>query len=194
VTVAAHTGRLTPRQARFVAEYLIDLKAGPAAIRAGYSAKTAETCGPRLLRNAQVTRAVEEGMAKRRSRMELSADRVLLELMRVAMSDLSQAYDKDGRLLPVQDMPEDCRRAIAGIKVFEEFDGYGEDRVKVGEVREVKFWDKPRSLELLGKHLGTFTERVELSVRRADDDVSDEEWTTLAQLRHDIRGAKPDAP
>ncbi len=152
---------LTPKQRAFVAEYLVDLNATQAAVRAGYSPQTAESPASRLLRNVRVAQAVQGGMAKRQARVELTADRVLQELMRVAFSDLSKAYDASGNLLPVHEMPEDCRRAIAGIKVFEEFEGYGEARVKVGEVREVKFWSKTDALRDLGKHLKLFVERLE---------------------------------
>ena len=153
--------KLTPKQQRFADEYLTDLNGKQAAIRAGYAPRSAEVAASKLLRVPKVAAAVQAGMAKRQARMELSADRVLLELLRVAMSDLSQAYDKNGNLLPVQDMPEDVRRSIAGIKVFEEFEGYGEARVKVGEVREVKFWSKTDALRDLGKHLKLFVERME---------------------------------
>ncbi len=153
--------KLPPNQARFVAEYLLDLNGTQAAIRAGYSPKTARQQGARLLTKAAVASAIQDGVAKRQVRLELSADRVLQELMRIAMVDLGGAYDDKGHLLPVKEMPEDVRRAIAGIKVFEEFDGYGEDRVKVGEVREVKFWPKVDALRDLGKHLKLFVERME---------------------------------
>lgn len=153
--------KLSARQQLFVAEYLKDLNACQAAIRAGYSARTAETAGPRLLRNVQVQSAVAEAQRRRLDRVEVKADEVLRELLRIATADLSEAYDEAGNLKPIHEIPKDVRRAIAGIKVFEEFDGFGKDRVKVGEVREVKFWDKPRSLELLGKHLKLFTDVVE---------------------------------
>jgi phage terminase small subunit len=152
---------LNPKQARFVAEYLKDCNAAQAYIRAGYSPKTAETCGPRLLRTAQVAAEVAAAQQRRIDRVEVKADDVLRELLRIATVDLGEAYDEHGNLRPIQDIPKDVRRAIAGIKVFDEFDGAGRDRVKIGEVREVKFWDKPRALELLGKHLKLFTDVVE---------------------------------
>lgn len=75
---------LTARQSRFVSEYLKDLKAGAAAIRAGYSAKTAETCGPRLLRNVQIREAVDRGRERLGERAELTAAKVLEDLQRIA--------------------------------------------------------------------------------------------------------------
>jgi phage terminase small subunit len=152
---------LSPRQQFFIAEYLKDLNATQAAIRAGYSPRTAESQASRLLRHVKVASAVAEAQRRRLERVEVKSDDILRELLRIATVDLAEAYDEAGNLKPIQEIPKDVRRAIAGIKVFEEFDGFGKDRVKVGEVREVKFWDKPRSLELLGKHLKLFTDVVE---------------------------------
>jgi phage terminase small subunit len=104
-------------------------------------------------------------MAERAAKIELRAEAVLLELKRVAMVDLGELYEQLGHLLPVKDMPPDARRALAGIKVFDEFEGSGADRTKVGEVREVKLLDNLRALELLGKHLGLFADRLEVAAR-----------------------------
>ena len=79
--------KLSPRREAFAAEYLKDLNATRAAIRAGYSAKTASSIGARLLADAGVARAVEAGMAARARRTEIDADRVVLELARIAFAD-----------------------------------------------------------------------------------------------------------
>ena len=79
--------KLYPRREAFAAEYLKDLNATRAAIRAGYSAKTASSIGARLLADAGVARAVEAGMAARARRTEIDADRVVLELARIAFAD-----------------------------------------------------------------------------------------------------------
>lgn len=165
---------MTPRQSKFIAEYLLDLNATAAARRAGYSAKDADVQGPRLLGNVGVKAEIDAALKRRAERVEVKADDILRELLRLAMVDLGGAYDKDGRLLPVHEMPVDVRRAIAGIKVFEEFEGTGQARVKVGEVREVKFWDKTKGLELLGKHLKLFTEKIEHSVDKSLADLINE--------------------
>src|SRR5690242_21817769 len=78
---------LNDRQARFVAEYLVDLNATQGAIRAGYSARTAYSAGERLLRNVEVAAALAEAQAARSRRTEVTADRVVLELARVAFGD-----------------------------------------------------------------------------------------------------------
>jgi len=156
-------GSLPPRQRRFVQEYLVDLNATQAAIRAGYSAKTADVAGPRLLGNVRIAQAVAEGQAKVGARLEITAERVLKELARLAFLDIGTAFESDGRMKALADIPEDTRRAIAGLEIEEMFDGRGEERVLAGQLRKVKLADKTRTLELLGRHLGMFRDKVELS-------------------------------
>lgn len=168
---------LTPKRERFVREYLVDLNATQAAIRAGYSPKTAEQQGPRLLGNVEVGRAVEEALKRRAERLEVSADNVLRELLRVATCDVGQAFDAEGRMLPLKDMPEDVRRAISSVEVDEIGLPGGDSeggKTLLGYTKRVRFWDKPKSLELLGKHLKLFTERHE----HAFADMTDEQLET----------------
>lgn len=172
---------LTPKQKRFVEEYLVDLNATQAAIRAKYSEKTAEKIGSENLKKPEVAAAIQAEMDKRSKRTNITADNVLKELMRIATADLSGAYDEQGRLKPIHEIPEDTRRAMSGVKVFEEFEGFGADRVKIGEVREVKFWDKPKSLEILARHLKLLTDKVEVS---GSVTISDR----LAKARKRVRG------
>lgn len=152
---------LTPKQERFVQEYVVDLNATQAAIRAGYSEDTAYSQGQRLLKNVEVQSFVEKARNEQAKRTGVTADTILFELLRIARSDLGQAFDDNGNLLPIKEIPEDVRRAISGVETFEEFDGHGVERVKIGETRKLKFWDKTRALELLGKHLGLYVEKVD---------------------------------
>lgn len=152
---------LTPKQERFAQEYVVDLNATQAAIRAGYSEDTAKQQGSRLLTNVDVQTHVEHIRAAQIKRTGIDADTVLFELLRIARSDLGGAFDDNGNLLPIREIPEDVRRAMAGVETFEEFDGQGAQRVKVGETRKVKFWDKTRALELLAKHLGLLVDKVD---------------------------------
>lgn len=153
--------QITPRQARFVQEYLLDLNGTQAAIRAGYSAKSADRIAIELLRNPEVAREISERQARREERTQIKADTVLAELLRLARVDLAQAFNENGDLKPIHEIPEDVRRAIAGVEIEALFEGRGRDREQVGFVKKVRFWDKNRSLELLGKHLALFIDRSE---------------------------------
>jgi phage terminase small subunit len=157
--------KLTARQGRFVGEYLRDLNATKAAIRAGYSTAHPGDIGAQLLSKPHVLAAVEAAKERRALRVDVSADDILRELLTFARTDIGAAFDSEGRLKPVHEMPEDVRRAISGIEV-EELWGFemGQDgKVPIGQVKKVKFWDKVKGLELLGKHLKMWVDKVELS-------------------------------
>lgn len=163
------TRPLTPKQELFCREYLVDFNATQAAIRAGYSHKTAQPQSSRLLSNAIVSVKLSELTEKRMAEADVSVTRVLLEFRRIAMVDVGEAYDDLGNFKPLKDIPEDVRRCIAGIESEELWEGRGEDRKQVGVLKKVKFWDKKGSLDSLGKYLKMFVEKVELS---ADDSLS----------------------
>ncbi|MBZ4400409.1 terminase small subunit [Myxococcus sp. AS-1-15] len=158
---------LTPKQRAFVREFLKDSNSTQAAIRAGYSKASAESQGSRLLRNAKVLAAVEAGQAAIEEAVQdevvVEVAEVLRELKRLAFSDIGQGVGEGGAVLPLKDMPEDFRRAISSIEVEALFAGKGEERVQVGTVTKVKLWPKDKSLELLGKYLKLFTDKLELT-------------------------------
>lgn len=141
---------LPPRREAFVREYLVDLNAAQAAIRAGYSRKTAEKIGWELLQQPEVRAAIDAAKAARASRVELKADDVLRELLAIARADLSEAFDEAGAVKKLRDIPAEVRRALAAYEP-------GEWGVRL------KFWDKTRALELLAKHLKLLTDKVEHS-------------------------------
>lgn len=151
------SAELTEKQRAFVREYLVDLNGKQAAIRAGYAAASAEVQASRLLRNAQVKAAVDEALAARAERVEVKADDVLRELLRLARVDIGEAFDEHHNLRPLKEMSAEVRRAIAGIEIT----ALGGE--KVGSITKVKFWPKVQALELLGKHLKLFTEKHEHS-------------------------------
>ncbi len=168
--------KLTAKQQRFCDEYLIDLNATQAAIRAGYSPKTAEQLAYQLLQKTSVQNHISELQKKREKRTEITQDSVLHELALIAFakaSDYARVVEKDamvevdGNMVPVLDvdgnqvkyrtvepiltdeLTEDQKKAIAVIKKGR--DGF-----------EIKPYSKIQALELLGKHLGMFTEKVEV--------------------------------
>ena len=162
---------LTLKQSRFCEEWLIDGNGTRAYRAAGYSAKSdlvAAVEAHKLLKHPKIAPVIAASRQKRSERTEITQDMVLKELWRIAGLDLSKAYDEAGNLLPLHEMPEDVRRAIAGLETLEEMQGVGENRRKVGDTRKLKIWDKVRALELLGKHLGIFTDRVKIGPLQED--------------------------
>jgi phage terminase small subunit len=140
------------RQQRFCEEYLIDLNATQAAIRAGYSSASAGELGCALLKNVKVRARIDAELAERSRRTGVTADRVVRELARVAFADITDVVDVDrATLRPNAD--RDDTAVIASVKVKE-----GDDFTE----REIKMCDKLRALELLGKHMGMFTDKVAL--------------------------------
>ena len=148
---------MTKKQKKFVEEYLIDLNATQAAIRAGYdvgSAQRASEIGAQLLQNTQVSSAISKAMAERSKRTGVNADRVVTELAKIAFVNASDVIDADTATLKPDAAPEDTA-AIQSVKVKT----FGED----GLEREIKMADKLKALELLGKHLGMFEDKLKLS-------------------------------
>jgi phage terminase small subunit len=177
---------LTARQERFVTEYLIDLKAGPAAIRAGYAPRTAETCGPRLLRFAQVAEAIADGKAKRAAETGITAKRVLDELEMLGFSDhTNYLVDTEGVVTLAPGAPAGAHRAIASVK--RRISSIGDEDgsvISTAEV-EIKLWDKPTMLKLAGRHVGLFPDRVEL-VGNGGGPIQAEATKTSAELRREL--------
>lgn len=149
---------LAGRRARFVIEYLIDLNAAQAAIRAGYSARGATVAGTRLLADVSVQAAIAKAMETRLVRTEITQDRVLNELALLAFSDISNyAIDDNGNLTPAQGKPQSVMRVVSSMKrkVRFVFERDGAPPTKEVEV-EFKLWDKPGPLKLAGRHVGLF--------------------------------------
>lgn len=170
-------------QAKFVAEYLVDLNATQAAIRAGYSAKTAEQQGPRLLGNVGVMAAIRKAQAKRSERTNITADLVLEELAKIATAKLSDVVDWGMKQVAVgynakgkRLKPEDIGDAERIEYIDEPFvtpinrDDLPEHiRAAVAEVSlgkdgfKIKMHDKNAALVSIGRHLGMFKDKVEHS-------------------------------
>ncbi len=166
---------LTAKQQRFVAEYLKDLNGTQAAIRAGYSPKTANEQAARLLANVSVRSSVDEAIAQRSARTEIDADWVLKRLAQDATADLADLYDEHGGLRPVKDWPMVWRTGlVAGVETVQERLGVdAEGNPAFATVRKVKLLDRTKLVELIGKHVGVgaFKERVEHSGSIATPEV-----------------------
>ena len=149
---------LTPKQHRFVQEYLVDLNATQAAIRSGYSENTASEQGYELLRKPQIEDAIMAAQAKRSERTGITQDMVIQELARVAFFDIGVIFNENGSVRPIGGIDENARRAIAGIDVRAELNSNGE---QVANLHKIKIADKLRALELLRRHLKLFTDKLE---------------------------------
>ena len=145
--------KLTAKQERFVAEYLIDLNATQAAIRSGYSVKTAEWIGPQLLTKSHVEAAVAAAQQKRGVETNITAARVLQEIARLAFFDPRRLLTNEGEPIPIQELDDDTAAAIAGLETATEKERGGEG---VTFIRKYKIADKNSALEKLSKHLGLY--------------------------------------
>ena len=147
---------MTEKQKIFADEYLIDLNATRAYRKAYPSVKRDETAaqaGSRMLRNVKVAAYIQERMQERQKRTEITQDRVLQELAAIAFAkatDYAEVTDECVKIKDTKDLDEQQIRAIAGIK---------EGKFGI----EVKLNDKEKALELLGRHLGMFKDKVEVS-------------------------------
>ena len=153
--------RTRTKQAQFVREYLIDLNATQAAIRAGYSAKTAASIGQENLTKPEIDAAIAIAMERRAERTEITADRVLRELAKIGFSNMPDYVTVGGNGDPFVDLRALDREQAAAIQevTVEDFkDGRGAD---ARDVRRIKFKlaDKRAALVDIGKHLGMFIER-----------------------------------
>jgi len=147
---------LTKKQKRFVEEYLVDLNATQAAIRAGYSTQTAYSIGDENLKKPEIKNAIEKALAERSRRTGVNADRVILELAKIAFVNPTDVINMDEATVRGEANREDTA-AISSVKVkrIPTEDG---DIVE----REVRTYDKIKALELLGKHLGMFTDKFKV--------------------------------
>lgn len=149
---------LSAKQARFVEEYLLDLNATQAAIRAGYSERTARQAGAENLSKPVIVAAIAAAQEARSKRTEITQDRVLAELAKIGFSDLRKTMTKGGSLMDPQAWDDETAGAIAAIEVVTRPSGdVDEDgNREVEHVHKIKAWDKLSALEKLGKHLGMF--------------------------------------
>jgi phage terminase small subunit len=152
---------LTERQARFVDEYLVDLNGTQAAIRTGYSPRTANEQASRLLANANVQALLQERSKEREARTQINADYVLQRLVQIDQLDVADILDGTGNFLPVLQWPKVWRQTLSGMDVQEMLTNDVES-----VIRKIKWPDKLRNLELLGKHvtINAFRDQVQVEV------------------------------
>lgn len=155
---------LTARRAQFVQEYIIDLNGQQAAIRAGYAAASAGVEAVRLLNDARVAAAIDKLKAQRATRVGVTQASVLHEMSLLANSSIDHYFiDDNGNIMLTEGAPEGAMGAIKSKKHRKITKIDKDDRVTVTHEVEIQLWDKPGSLKLMGRHIGLFPDKVELS-------------------------------
>lgn len=182
---------LTDKQEMFCREYLIDLNATQAAIRAGYSKKTANVQGAQNLAKLNIQNRIADLKAKRNEKLNIDASYVLRRLVEIDEMDVLDILKDDMSLKPVSGWPSSWRRYLSGFDLAEMFEGQGDEREMVGILKKIKWPDKVRNLELLGKHVSVmaFKEQVEHSggINTMTDDELNEKLARLINGQSDTR-------
>lgn len=175
------TDGLTDKQRRFVEEFLIDLNGTQAAIRAGYSEKTARQIAAENLTKPDILSALNERRRELSEQVEITQERILQEYARIGFSDIRKTLTPGGNLLNPNDWDDDTAAAIAGVEVVTRQVHAGDgDGPKIEYTHKIKTWDKPKALDAMAKHLGMFDGKK---------GVEDPEESNLAQ---DVRSVARD--
>lgn len=146
---------LKGKQQVFVDEYLKDLNASKAALRAGYSPKTAAKTGFENLQKPEISAAIQAAMRARGERTKITADRVLEEIARLSFFDPRKLFNADGSPKPISELDDSTAAAITGLEAV----NIGNSDVGVGQVLKYKIADKNAAIEKLCKHLGLYNEQ-----------------------------------
>lgn len=154
--------KLTPKQAKFIDEYLIDLNATQAAIRAGYSKRTAKQIGLENLSKPYLQEKIQERRTELKEKAEIDQEWVLERYRRLAEVDPSDFLKDDGTLKAIKDIPKDVRYAIQGLDISE------------SDVKKLKLSDKRATLDSIAKLLGLVIDKTER--RFTDKDGEDLKW------------------
>lgn len=177
--------KITPKIARFVEEYLKDLNGAGAAVRAGYSERSAKQRANELLVRDDVQAAIAQAMAARIERVQIDADYVLNRLVEIDQMDVLDIMADDMSLRPVSEWPRVWRQYLRGFDLAEMFEGRGEVRDMIGILKKIKWPDKIKNLELLGRHLGMFKDKVEVTGKNGGPiqqvTMDNEQFASIAQ-------------
>lgn len=181
--------KLTEKQKMFVVEYLVDLNATQAAIRAGYSEKTAYRTGADNLKKPQIQAELEKAMKAREKRTEITQDRVLKELAKIGFADIKDflSYRTEKTIVDIDADGTEIigYKQIVDAKPSEEVDGAVVNEISIARDGTFKFklQDKMKALEMMGKHLGMFIEKREINgninVNNPLEDLTTEEIRQL---------------
>lgn len=153
MSVIAHR-KLTQKQQRFLTEYLKDMDAVQAALRAGYSQTNAEVMARQNLKNPEIQCAIRAALSGQSQ--IVTKDNVLREFARIAFVDPRKLFRSDGSPKPIEELDADTAAALAGLEVREEFEGTGQDRVFTGYTKKYRLANKMGALNSLAKYVQLF--------------------------------------
>jgi phage terminase small subunit len=173
---------LTDKLKLFVQEYVVDFNGKQAAIRAGYSEKSAASIASENLTKPNVAAAIEAAMQERLARTQVDADYVLRRLVDIDQMDVIDILEEDGSFKHISLWPKIWRQYLAGLDMVEEFSGHGESREQTGWLKKIKWPDKVKNLELLGKHVAVQAWREKQSVDHTSSDGSMSVGALLQQI------------
>ncbi|HFV5776412.1 terminase small subunit [Escherichia coli] len=136
-----------------------------AAVNAGYSPKTAAKFASQNMRDERIQKRIAELMAERNKRLRVSADYVLNRLVEIDQMDVIDILNDDMSIKPVSEWPKVWRQYLTGFELADMFEGRGDEKELVGILKKIKWPDKVKNLELIGKHVdvNAFKDRVEVS-------------------------------
>ncbi|WP_336195004.1 terminase small subunit [Hafnia paralvei] len=147
------TKRLKAKHEMFCREFLVDLNATQAAIRSGYAERRAHITGPELANKPAVKARINELKQERISQLGIDANYVLMRLVEIDRLDVADILNDDLTVKPLSTWPVTWRRYLSGFNLAEMFEGRGDEREIVGILKKIKWPDKVKNLELLGKHV-----------------------------------------
>jgi phage terminase small subunit len=150
---------LNAKEELFCVEYAKSLDATGSAKKAGYRDCSAASTGHRILQKPAIQDRIRQLRENREKRTNITIDMVITELWQIANSDPGDAYDDNGKLKNIKDMPEHLRKTLQSIETYEDFT----EGVAIGEIQKLKFWDKTKALDMLARHLGMY---IDLTINK----------------------------
>jgi len=147
--------KLSGKQKRFCDEYLIDLNATQAYVRAGYKSKRPHVHAAQLVANSSIQAYIAKRMEDAQKRNEISLDEVVKEIAKIARFDIRHLYDDEGFMLQPYELSEAAAKVVSGFKSRRETIGSGENK-EVNFIDEYKTYDKTKALDMLMKYFGGY--------------------------------------
>lgn len=146
----------TPKQLKFCQEYLIDLNATQAAIRAGYSPKTASEQGTRLLGNVKVQTYIQEKQKNKAAELDITQTMVLQELVKIAFGDVKNYFDENGRLININELQGNISASIKSVTVQQEKIKMEGEIMVEESVKKIESYDKLKAIDTINRMLGFY--------------------------------------